>query len=134
MSAYVVENVTISKIVRFLASTARPRICGIPDGFSLAELDTIQGRTAIGQRMLDLNVRSVSERYRTQESAAPYVEVACVAHKPVDALKALRCFLYQSCEGSCDKDPLFVALSEFSRDLALGIVSNSPEYEAADWG
>lgn len=135
MSAYIVENVTISKILYFLASPARHQLCGIPSEFSLKDLETKEGIRTLGQRMLDLNVRSVSERYATTESADPFAYVGPKgAHDPVVVLKALRCFLYQSCEGTCNKDPLFLSLSEFSDELAHAIVSRLPAYVNADWG
>lgn len=130
MSAYVVENRTINRVLTFLDSSNEWRYLlngalgalGYPDSASL------------GKAMLDLNCESVRQRYGecTEDSSGySYDYESCDVFQ---ALKSLRCWLYQSCEGDCDRRPLFVRMEDISKEMSYYIVSRLPQYDAAHWG
>jgi len=52
----------------------------------------------------------------------------------VEVYKAIRCYLYQCAEGDVHKSPLYKAVAEIAEALADAIISDMPEYEAANWG
>ena len=100
--------------------------------------------------MFQLNCKSVDERYgERQEEKDGFVnfkykpglkEMAFGISELVyevtffQALKSLACFLYQSCEGTCDNLPLYLALRDVQNRLCINYVNNRPEYESAKWG
>lgn len=140
MSAYVVENSTISKLLNFWQAQgfAGNRHPGIPlFAKQLAIGATREHITAMGQQMQDLNKRAVGERYpdgRIMTDCDPYEYESTMPPTPIAAFKALQCLLYQCSERTTDEQPLFKELSEYSRDLAQHIVANLPEYDACPWG
>lgn len=48
-------------------------------------------------------------------------------------LKSFDCYLYQSCEGSCYKLPLYKALCDLRNKWGGYIAENHPYYAMADW-
>lgn len=52
----------------------------------------------------------------------------------MQALKSLRCWLYQCSEGNVPEQPLFKALERYAGDLAFHIVAELPGWNAAEWG
>jgi hypothetical protein len=53
---------------------------------------------------------------------------------PVEQFKAMRCLLYQSCEGTVPNGRLYGELNQVAGELAQRIVQDSPDYEQAPWG
>jgi hypothetical protein len=99
----------------------------------------------LGKAMFFLNCCSIDERYGEGEAANwrvgedeqffDYVFTHIIATPtPIQAYKSLQCFLYQSCEGICDKTPLYTTLREVQHDLADYIIMNTEEYNKAIWG
>lgn len=125
MSAFIVEEETIDRVVFALCNwcgTAQDRM----------RKDDPKHRNDLGQKLWDLNHRSVNARYSEDTKPARY---EYRGHPPtmIQAYKSLACLLYQSCESGCDKDPLYVALREAESRLAKQIVKSLPQYDAADW-
>jgi hypothetical protein len=52
----------------------------------------------------------------------------------VEQFKAIRCLLYQSCEGAVPKGRLYGELNRVAGELAQRIVQDSADYEKAPWG
>ena len=137
MSAFIVEDNTINKIITKLAYDR--------DGDWLKrklkekgyDLETLDGRAKLGWDMFSLNIRAVNMRYEDghAEDFRPlnyrfmlegnYLKISC--------LKSLRCWLYQCSEGDCDKSDLYRLMDEIAGDWALELVQAMPEYDKAEW-
>jgi hypothetical protein len=141
MSAYVVEDETINRIVAHLESQAMGR-----DDWGFAQFMREQGYT-MGQRadrerlanaMFALNVRAVEERYGEGEAAKfRPLDFAPRGVAPVGLLatyRALQCWLYQCSEGDVEASALFRLMSQLSDRMAHAIVRNMREYQNGDWG
>ena len=145
MSAYVVENETISRILVGLQYLQADRI--VPDGRWIADrfLDRLARHplsnvnlsdrgdlNRAGQALIDLNMESVNQRYGENGTAVfRFVSVSVPGKHQL--LKSIRCYLYQACEGDCNQRPLYMAMDQLSYDLALNIVERSEEYDRARW-
>jgi hypothetical protein len=140
MSAYVVENKTINKILAYFQHQ-RTGNCLLSNLQELGHrADCPQGCEILGQAMHDLNVRSVLERYSDCDeknmpgNCSGYEFHAELPPPAVHAVKALGCFLYQSCEGDCEADDLYLVLDDIKHKLAYAIVCQSEAYDSAPWG
>ena len=138
MSAFMVENKTINKVITKLAYDRDgdwlKRKCR-EAGYNL---DTLGGRSKLGWDMFKLNMRSISQRYGAGEAEKfrplDYSFGLEGNYTKISALKSLRCLLYQCTEGDCDKSPLYQLMDEISNSWSYSIVSSLPEYEQAIWG
>ena len=154
MSAYVVEDNCINRIVTYLINIST----GNGHEWTLRPLEEIgynikrnpQEQERLAKDMFELNCKSVNQRYG--ENQAQQFRPLDFEFNPglkemafgisellyeVDffqALKSLACFLYQSCEGTCDNLPLYLALRDVQNRLCINYVNNRPEYESAKWG
>lgn len=109
MSAFVcIKNQTYSSIVDMVA-----------------HYEKVPNKSLLAQRLYLLNVESVNQRYGLRDSDRQsdkdtyqrYVNqmshIKYEEHPEIhDAQKimAARCWIYQTCEGDCDSDPLFIAI------------------------
>ena len=150
MSAYIVEDETISRIVNYLRSQAEhpPILCLdlsplATAGHNLrAATDQPAGTMhetceRLGMAMHLLNVGAVRSRYEDADDGgmigpAYRYESRCPG-PAMKAYKSLRCWLYQCCEGTADKSPLHVAMARLSDDLAHGIIQESAQYGEIEW-
>ena len=106
------------------------------------KFETITNPDLLAQRLYLLNVESVNQRYGLKDStskgdrdeyAAFIARASDVRYEPQPQLEdaqrivAARCWLYQSCEGDCDQNPLFRAveavLARASKKTALRIAA-----------
>lgn len=91
--------------------------------------ETITNPNLLAQRLYLLNVESVNQRYqlkdsKSEESRKEYKEyfehLANIRFEPqpdlhdAQRILAAHCWMYQSCEGDCDQDPLFRAVEGIS--------------------
>ena len=143
MSAYIVDEETINKIVAGLDS-------GQHSAYWLSELSeggydirsSEEAREQLGTDMYALNVEAVRQRYPGEaDDTLPGIIGPKVYHyryvlpRPMIAtLKALRCWAYQCSEGDVPERPLFKLMQNMIDHLSIEIISELPEYEAADWG
>ena len=83
--------------------------------------ETITNPDLLAQRLYLLNVESVNQRYQWKETAPDeyngYMEhLADIRFEPqtelhdAQRIMAAHCWMYQTCEGDCDQDPLFKAV------------------------
>lgn len=131
MSAYVVAKETLDRILSRVSQSEVDRFA--------SEFGIEATHTALGRLMHDLNCFSIGERYgRKAEKEDRYKEDYEFYRMPtvteIQAYKSLRCFLYQSCEGKAESEPLYMKLESLGADWAASIVSNLPEYDNATWG
>lgn len=149
MSAFVVEDKTINRIVDWLrldAMGSRKATAHALNGYNL-DIDGDAERLA--HDMFNLNVAAVNQRYGPNEAEK---------FRPLDfkyadggptgtfrwgdsaianacrTLKALHCWQYQCCEGDVPETPLFKMFTEVESAIANWIVGTMPEYEQTDWG
>jgi hypothetical protein len=129
MSAYIVEDITIDRIVSHVMGCHDYNIRGLLPGSM-----PFAGADELGRELLALNTRSVNARYDETEPSPEYHHTKRTC-EPLQLLKTLACFLYQSCEGDCDKEQLYMALEQIQLHVAMGIIySRVPEYDDKEWG
>lgn len=153
MSAYVVDDKTINRIVSFLKD-----ICDVPTvktafydnwewtGRAIKKLLQDAGYggdyglgscdwNKLATSLKALNILSVDCRYNEK---GHYDPLELNLNEPYgnvyQVVKSIKCWAYQSCEGDCDKLPLFELIQKIVREICLEIVVNSDAYDAADWG
>jgi hypothetical protein len=145
MSAYVVDDKTINGILPHLSAqefdTLARAAC---DTFTLERDDVEDG--VLGEALRTLNVAAVLQRYpdcSVERGDLPgphpflpyrYAPILAGGGSKVQALKSLRCLLYQCSEGTIPETPLYKALDDLSSRWALEIVEKLPEYDRARWG
>jgi hypothetical protein len=135
MSAFLVEERTINKILTQLDARIRQS-----EWFKeKVELDVDFGeadwKTKLGQSMLDLNQISLAQRYGDAKRELIY-KFQTAHCSPIQAYKALRCWLYQCAEGDIpETSKLYNAFDKiFGPAIAQFIIERTPEYDEADWG
>lgn len=132
MSAFVVQDGTINRIATFVFSTrdsqwTKRRLekeCGIATADDL------------GREMFALNIVAVNDRYGASEAEKfRPLDYAYRADPPgiFQALKSLKCWLYQCSEGEVPMTPLYRIMAEYAGIMAMDIVRNLPAYERATW-
>jgi len=142
MSAFIVEDETINKVVAYLKNCREKKELWIfyPVQDIGYDLSAPLCAKRLAEDMFTLNCRSIDERYGENEHEEmsggkmfSYQDIAPTQYNRIQTLKALSCFLYQSCEGECDKDPLYLALESIRGKLAYSILSDLPQYNSAKW-
>mgnify|MGYP001560086550 CR=1 FL=1 len=134
MSAFVVEDVTINRIVT--------RLCNDRDADytkrRLADEVHVHSAAHLGQALFGLNVVAVNARYGAGE--AEKFRPLDYRYSPdpastsrIQALKSLRSWLYQCTEGMAPETPLYQIMDDYSHSLAMQIIRDLPAYEAAVW-
>ena len=138
MSAFIVEDKTINKIVTFLAIDRDGdwlrREIQKKTGF---DLETAQGKSDFARALFRMNVAAVSQRYDDGvENFAPmtYQYQIDITITPITVFKALKCLRYQCSEGNVPETELYKLLEYIISALAEKIISNNPEYDKAYWG
>jgi len=81
-----------------------------------------------------MNAAAIKARYDTSPQRPAFKFAGWADATPVEQFKAIRCLLYQSCEGVVPKGRLYGELNRVAGELAQRIVQDSPEYEKAPWG
>lgn len=134
MSAYIVDDATINRVVGFLAKTdSRREIARDLD----CDLATREGRAKLAEAMFALNIQAIEARYgEGQATDFRALDFAYRAERTsaIQAYKSLRCWLYQCSEGEISETSLLYAVMERASDgLAHEIVAELPAYQDAAW-
>ena len=130
MSSYVVDQKTISRVITHLDHDRglRARMAR-----AMYPVDTDEGRHALGQSMLDLNVLAVNSRYRERSPNEEYnFEYQTVTE--IQAHKSLLCWLYQCSEGSVPEAKLMILMERICGEIANSIICKLPSHSQSDWG
>ncbi len=133
MSAFVVQDKTISIIVSWLYSGDKPTT--FRNDLQNVGIDTSSDRWdhQLAQNMLDLNIAAVNQRYDSQDESYP-VDYRYVLTNDVQVYKSLRCWLYQCSEGDIPEHDLFKVMNGAIKDyLSYKIISVLPQYDQAKW-
>ena len=114
MSAFIVNNKTINRIVTYLVSFRDEFGKDNGIGKELLKFDKELNPQEIGKRMLELNCKSVSQRYNEPIDKRHINEYEYVVERTTleQAIRHLHCLTYQSCEGKCDKPKKYKALEK----------------------
>jgi hypothetical protein len=140
MSAFLVEDKTITHIVnwlsseKFLFSEIPYKLKGL--GFDMAKVDWEE---KLGLAMFQLNISGVEARYGKGEAVKfrkmDYHYRPTEAAPLVQVLKSLQCWLYQCCEGNVPETELYGLFDHDVRVYLMSkIIHSLPEYEQAEWG
>lgn len=148
MSAFIVADRTINKIVAFLSE--KPDGHGrdaartfkevgyaiVPNGDTLAKVaQTEQQRLA--RDLFEMNCRAVDQRYedhpaKTEFHPKPFRFKRESPPSALEAIKRMGCLSYQCCEGDVPDEPLYKALREAQNAAALSYVYDLPEWDKLD--
>jgi len=133
MSAFVVEDSTINKVIEVL----RMRDMDGITRFYNINLESKENRQEFGQRLFDMNCEAVNQRYgenQAQEFRKLDYSYQLEAHTtPLSGLKALRCLMYQCTEGEVPETELYQTMDRISGDIAMRIINRMPEYDSLPW-
>lgn len=130
MSAHVVGNHHISAML----TAARKMPMGYGPNYRWTKNNSpvyfLSNETAIGQKLLDENYRSVNYRYDEQEAAPKFRMVIDRQWTAVELIKLCDCYNYQTCEtpdyGETEAYAIVQALREFA-------ISALPGMDEAPW-
>ena len=144
MSAFIVEDQTINRIVTCLAdlehSNVEPFMSLTEHGarFNGSSGDERQARAdRLAREMFTMNMMAVHFRYGKLDDMMPERAFEFAWEHSGDAwqvLKSLHCYLYQCSEGNVPDRPLYKELKEFGARLADALACSQPQYDAASWG
>lgn len=125
MSSYIVDDKTINRILSKYCKDRPIKACD-----------------ELGKKMIRMNIEATNQRYpehpyltekqdkeRINNYKFIYQEVT-----DLQALKSLRCYLYQCGEGNIDKRKLYKELKKTSLEWSYLIVNELKEYDEAEWG
>jgi hypothetical protein len=92
--------------------------------------------TEIGRKLFLMNRRALRARYGPGEHLRlpEFAFEKWSDATPVEQFAAMRCLLYQCCEGKVPDSHQYQALNCAAGELAQRIVQDLPQYEKAPWG
>lgn len=140
MSAFMVNTNVMAKVVTAILQntnqfstiqTFRGRLVDDP----LTDAQKAAG-TQIGRKLFLMNRKALRARsgYGEHLRVPEYVFEKWADATPVEQFAAMRCLLYQCCEGKVPDSGLYSELNRAAGELAQRIVQDLPEYEKASWG
>jgi hypothetical protein len=136
VSAFLIADKTLNRILSYLDEELR-RSAWLRSKFEAALGVNFAGdwKTALGQKMWDLNQLALGYRYGDpkQELSYQFSPVPCPA---IQAYKSMQCWLYQCCEGEIpETSKLFTFFDTVVvQHIANSIITKTPAYEQAEWG
>ena len=138
MSAFIVEDKTINRIVNILAHEIRRGDFShaLQEGLSKLGYDLSDNKSAekLAKDMFDLNVSAVSQRYGKKEQALKFTYVPGTFTSMIQAFKSLNCWVYQCTEGDVPESSLYKFFTDIVETyLSKKIIYSLPEYDKAEW-
>ena len=136
MSAFLVADKTLNRIISHL-DDALTRSDWFRSKFEAALGVNFAGdwKTALGQKMWDLNQLALGYRYgdSKQELFYQFSPVPCSA---IQAYKSVQCWLYQCCEGDIPEVSKLYTFFDtvVAGHIANAIITQTPAYDEAEWG
>ena len=137
MSAHVVNDETINKIVSFLNfgnTYWDDHTCPFREiGYKIPYI--VEDYERLANDLFQMNVSAVKQRYSQDTQEYTYKFHTTINVRPaVEVYKAAQCLCYQCSEGNVPDTSLYKALDQFRSNLAEVIIANMPEYKSAYWG
>jgi hypothetical protein len=139
MSAFMVNSTVMAKVVTAillnLDTFDREGTCRVALLAAPTDAQKEAG-TKIGRKLFLLNRRALRARYGNGEHLRlpEFVFEKWADATPVEQFAAMRCLLYQCCEGKVPDGRQYQALNSAAGELAQGIVQDLAEYSKASWG
>ena len=131
MSSFVVGDLTVNRILGYMYFD-RARTTVVSDLRKLG-INTETDPARLGLKMIQLNCRATGERYREKVKALYSYRMETCSR--IQAIKSLTCWLYQCAEGNIpERSRLRRIMERYRNDLAMAVVDETPEYNAAEWG
>ena len=135
MSAFIVENETINRIVTAIEFD-RQRWTRDRRLAQFMAHHSCHAGAELGKAMRDMNERAVAARYDLSaivELSPGEYEYSTVFASRAAVYRSLGCYLYQCSEGTVPEDPLYRALDEYHNELAHDIAQETDEVKARPW-
>jgi hypothetical protein len=150
MSAYVVDNKTVERILDFIRHDQGRGVGAISRrhiarySFEGWDLDSPEGLEILGRELLTMNREAVMQRYpdcRDNPSnmpgpinPQPFSYSNGRPHPSIfQTHKSIACLRYQCSEGDVPDWPLFKRLDDYAKSLAEFWLESQPDYEKSDW-
>lgn len=141
MSAWIVQNESINNIVNSIYWLKYPywdKIRILKDSFKIDleknnDLDLYEELEKLGQLLINLNQKSVNQRYSTKEKPFIFEYEDKKSSDVFQFLKSVECLLYQSCEGDCEEKEEYKFLTKLRDVLKNKIINDIEEYNKAKW-
>jgi hypothetical protein len=136
MSAFLVEEKTLNRIISYIDDEVA-RSPWLRSKFEKELGVNFAGdwKTALGQKMWDLNQLALSYRYGDpkQDLVYRFSPVVCTS---IQAYKSLQCWHYQCCEGDIPQESKLYTFFDtvVLSHIANSIIINTIAYEKAEWG
>jgi hypothetical protein len=135
MSAFIVEDKTINRVITYLKDERSEYIREIIKEELGINLRTLDGQETLAREMFALNCAAVEERYGKGEAGAfrslNYEYKREIANI-FTVFKCLKCWQYQCSEGDIpETNKLYQVMSRVAGLLAESIVDALPAYQAA---
>lgn len=141
MSAFIVEDTTINKIVTWFRREVTHRQDNTLDRLAQKyHIDFVSDLwdEKLANTMVALNGAGVDARYgegtAKQDITVPFTFHPESYGSLAEIFKALQCWLYQCSEGDVPETKLYQFFSEVENYLARKIVMDLPAYNKATWG
>ena len=137
MSAFLVADKTLHKILTQVAYEIRQSRWLKEKCEKELHLDfgTPDWQTPLGQKMWDVNQLSLGYRYGDENVVLTY-RFQPFPCSPVQAFKALQCWLYQCMEGEIPEHSKLYAFFQkvVIPEWAELLIMRTPDYDQAEWG
>jgi hypothetical protein len=136
MSSFMVEPLTIDRILSLLY-WKKYNDSWLSEQLRKAghSMESTKAMNELGMAMLEMNREAVNQRYNENGEVGEKYEFSVSLPADVfQALKSLRCFLYQCAEGTVPQKKLYKALSRIADYMTRDIVEELPQYQRAEWG
>ena len=143
MSAFMVNDEIINSIISGLkyAEEWGDGYAKFPrdPGNDLLCVSTPEQAQELGARLFHMNILGIEARYGKGDAKTfrplDYA-YASIPHPNIYQLfKSIRCLLYQCMEGDVpEEQPLYNALLDWSKNIAVYALEKSDKYQAAAWG
>jgi hypothetical protein len=135
MSAYIVEDTTINKVVTWLVYELikNPYLRRDAGKFKV-DMEGNGWEQRLAQAMHDLNVEAVNQRYHEENPFDKFVYRPEPYGSRIAVFKSLRCWKYECTEGTVPEMNLFKYFGVVEKHLAVDIVTDLPAYAQATWG
>lgn len=134
MSAYVVNDITINRIIGWLEINAYNSMYLLEGLKQFGDVYAENFWPDLAGAMHKLNIEAVDQRYSERtENPKPFVYAPLII-SPIQTYVSLQCWIYQCSEGDVPKRPLYQFFdTNVSLVLAHKIVRALPEYEHTEW-
>ena len=140
MSAYIVDDKTINRIVAAAMLRTLGSLGPLVRQFRLVpDNPEPHDWAALGSALRDMNVAAVIARYGPSDSLPgpspllPYRFRLISAPSLIQTVKTLACYLYQCSEGDIPEQRLYQQLDNWQAELCRYYVTESDEYDQAEW-